>query len=447
MKKDKKTNIFHRRLDYNYPLIVQGKGIYLQDIKGKKYIDAVGGALVANLGHGIPEIAEEIKKLAQRFSYLHGAQFSTKEMEDYARELCKIAPKGLKRVLFVSGGSEAIETAVKLARQYHYDLGKKKKWKVIRRIPAYHGATILALSLSSKKSARKPQSPYLLRFPAVPAPFCYHCPFKTKYPQCRLKCAWELERVIKKEKPETISAFILEPVMGATAGGAIVPPKEYFKIVQKICKKYNILVIADEIIVGFGRTGKWFACEHFGFSPDIIAVGKGISGGFVPLAAVFCKEKIVKTIKKGSGNFIHGFTFENNPFTTGVGKIVLSYMKKKKLVEKCAERGRYLLKKLKKELGTINAVGDIRGIGLITAVEFVQDRKTKKPFPRKKQIAEKIVQKAMKKGLNLYFSIGFVDGVSGDAILVAPSFNTTKKEIDKIVEIFKKTILETLKEV
>lgn len=439
-KKKNKNYIFHRRLDYDYPLIVRGKGIELFDKKGKKYIDAVGGALVVNLGHGIREIAGEMKKIAEKFSFLHGSQFSTQEMEDYAKDLVKLAPKGINRVFFVSGGSEATESAVKLASQYHFDCGNKGKFKVISQKPAYHGSTILAMSLSSKESMKKPHSALLLKFPSIPAPFCYRCAFGKKYPSCGIKCARELERVIKKEKPQTVSAFIAEPVIGASAG-AVVPPKEYFPLVRKICDKYNVLLIADEIMAGFGRTGKWFACQNFNFVPDIITVGKGIGGGFVPLAAVFCKEKIIRAIKKGSGNFIHGFTFENNPLTTGTGLAVLKYIRKHNLVERSFTMGKYLLKKLN-NLRNIDIVGDVRGLGLMTAVEFVENKKTKKPFPRESQLAEKIVQKAMKKGLNLYYALGFTKEGRGDAIMVAPPFIVTKKEIDEIIRIFKETILE-----
>ena len=438
-KKIRKSSIFHRRLDYDYPLITRGKGICLYDQKGKKYIDACSGALVANLGHGIGEIAEEIKRLAERFSYLHGSQFSTREMENYAKELVKIAPRELNKVLFVSGGSEAVETALKMARQYHYDSGNKKKYIIVGRKPAYHGSTILAQSLSTRKIQRKHYLPYLFNFPVVPSPFCYHCLLEKKYPACGIACARALEKEIKKTGPEKISAFLAEPVIGASAG-AVVPPKEYFPMIRKICDKYNILLIFDEVMSGFGRTGKWFASQHFGAAPDIAVVSKGIGGGFVPLAVVFCKEKIMKTIRKGSGNFNHGFTFENNPFTTGVGYAVLRYMKKRRLTENCAKMGKYLLNKLE-DLKKIDIVGDVRGLGLMTAVEFVENKKTKKPFSREKRLAEKIVQTALKKGVNLYYSIGFYRE-KGDAVMVAPPFIVTKKEIDKIIGIFKETILE-----
>ncbi|MDD4990160.1 MAG: aminotransferase class III-fold pyridoxal phosphate-dependent enzyme [Candidatus Pacebacteria bacterium] len=439
-----KSFVFHRRLNYQYPVIARGKGIYLFDKQGKKYIDATGGALVANLGHGLKEIANEIGKLAQRFSYLHGSQFTTQEMEDYAKELCAFVPQELRKVFFVSGGSEAAESAIKLARQYHYDSGNKGKYLVISRKPAYHGSTILPLSLASRKSHRQPYLPLLFKFPVISAPFCYHCPFKKSYPQCNLQCAWQLEKTIKKAGPEKVSAFIAEPVIGASAG-AVVPPKEYFSVIRQICDKYNVVLILDEVMTGFGRTGKWFAFLHWNILPDIVFTSKGIAAGIVPFAAVFCRDKIVQTIKKGSGNFVHGLTFENNPLTTGTARAVLKYVKERNLVARGREMGKYLFLRLS-TLADLSIVGDIRGLGLMTAVEFVENKKTKKPFSRKIQVAEKIVQAALKRGLNLYFAIGFIDSAhgadSGDAVMVAPPFIVTKKEIDEIIDIFKESILE-----
>ena len=437
---NKKVNIFHRRLNYDYSLIVRGRGIYLYDDKGKKYIDGTGGAIVANIGHGIKELSLAAKKLSARFSYLHGSQFSTKDMEDYAKELCSVAPDGLSKVFFVSGGSEAVESAIKLARQYHYDSGEENKYKIISRYPAYHGNTILTLSLSSKPSMRKPQLPLFYDFPKVPAPFCYRCPLNKSYPDCGLQCANALEEIIKKENPETISAFIAEPIIGASAG-AVVPPREYFSIIRKICDKYNVLLILDEVMTGFGRTGEWFASQHWRVLPDISVVGKGIGGGLVPLAAVFCRDKIFEAIRKGSGNFLHGFTFENNPFTAGIGREVLKYVRRRDLVKQSKKMGKYLLARLN-SLKELDAVGDVRGLGLMTAVELVQDKKTKTPFPRKKQIAEKVLQTALRKGLNLYFAVGFTEKEEGDAIMVAPPFIVSEKEIDKIIKILRESIVE-----
>lgn len=441
--KKQKSSVFHRRLGYKYPSITHGKGIYLFDKNGKKYIDGSGGPAVVNIGHGVKEMAKAAHDLISRFSYLYGSQFTTEAMESYAKELCALTPKGMNKVFFVSGGSEAVESALKLARQYHYDSGHDGKYKIISRYPAYHGNTILTLSLSTKHGMRKTQLPLLFDFPKVPAPYCYRCPFNETYPKCGIKCAKVLEEAIKKAGPETVSSFVVETVIGSTAP-AVVPPPEYFPIVRKICDKYNVLLVLDEIMCGFGRTGKWFACQHWNLAPDIIAVGKGISGGITPLAAVFCRDKIVKAIHKGTGNFMHGFTFMNNQFSTGMGREVLRYMKKNDLLRKSEIMGKYLLFKLN-GLKELKAVGDVRGLGLMAGLEFVQDRKTKKPFPRKNQLSEKIVQTALKKGLNLLFGTGFTEDGQGDAVMVTPPYIVTKKEIDKIVEILKASILEVQK--
>lgn len=436
-----KSSVFRRRLDYQYPVITHGKGIYLYDESGKKYIDAVGGALVANIGQGVKEISDAIAKLTKKFGFIHASQFTTRHMEEYAKELCRVAPKGLDKVYFTLGGSDAVETAIKMARQYHYDSGNKGKYKIIYTYPGYHGATIGALAITPKKSFRMIFEPYLIKHPKIPSYFCYHCPCKKSYPGCGMECAWGLEKVIKKNGADKIAAFIVEPVIGASAG-AVVPPKEYFPIIRKICEKYNVLLIADEVMSGFGRTGKWYACQHFNAKPDILISGKGISGGIVPLAAVFCTDKIFKAIKKGTGNFSHGFTYVNNAITTGVGKAVLEYVTKNGLVKNCADKGDYLLMKLRGLAKEFEIIGDVRGKGLMTAVEFVKNRKTKEPFPRKIHLAERILQAAMGKGLNLYFCIGFVDGVNGDAVMVAPPFSVTKKEIDRIIELLSSSIKE-----
>ncbi|MFA5098679.1 MAG: aminotransferase class III-fold pyridoxal phosphate-dependent enzyme [Candidatus Paceibacterota bacterium] len=434
-----KSNVFHRRLNYDYPAIVRGKGIYLYDDKGNKYIDAVGGAIVANIGHGVKELSKKIGELSET-GFIHASQFTTRRMEEYAKNLCKITPKGISRVYFVSGGSEAVETAIKLARQYHYDAGDKKRYKIVYTWPSYHGSTVGALSVTGKEAFRKIAEPYLLKFPSFLGYSSYRCPHKKTNWGCDANCAYEFEKTIKKNNPDTIAALIIEPIVGASAG-AVVPPKGYFQIIRKICDKYGILLIIDEVMTGFGRTGKWFACEHFNIKPDVLTAAKGISGGIVPLAAVFCNDKIYKTIKNGSGNFSHGFTYANNSFTTGVGSIVLEYIKKYNLINECAKNGEYLLSKLKPLL-KFDIVGDVRGKGLMMAVEFVKDKKTKKPFPRNAHLVEKILQAAQRRGLILYFCIGFVDGVNGDAVMIAPPFNVTKKEIDEIIKIFSESILE-----
>jgi len=440
MNNTKKSYVFHRRLNYNYPLIAHGKGIYLYDESGKKYIDGSGGPAVVNLGHGVKEIARAVEKLISKFSFLYGSQFSTKDMEVYAKDLCFLAPGVFSNVFFVCGGSEAVESAIKMARQYHYDADNKTKYQVISSYPGYHGNTILTLSLSSKPGMRKRQEPLLIEFPSIPAPYCYRCPLDKIYPACGVQCAQELETAILKAGPQNVSAFIAETIIGSTAP-AVIPPQEYFPIIRKICDKYDVLLILDEIMAGFGRTGKWFAFQHFNIKPDIAAVGKGISGGIIPLAAVFCRPKIFETIKKGSGGFLHGFTFTNNPITTGTGKAVLEYMKKKKLLLNCRKQGKYLLKKLK-TLQDLAMVGDVRGIGLMVGVELMKNKQTKETFLREEQISEKVISAALKRGLNLLFGNAFTQDGRGDAVMITPPYIITEKEIDALVAILRASIIE-----
>ncbi|MHC2995236.1 MAG: aminotransferase class III-fold pyridoxal phosphate-dependent enzyme [Candidatus Atribacteria bacterium] len=436
-----KSYVFHRRLDYDYPVITHGEGIYLFDEGGKKYIDAVGGAMVAILGHGQKIIASRISEYAMKFSYLHGSQFTTKHIEEYAYQLVKLAPPSLNKVLFVSGGSEATETAIKLARQYCIDSsGKTSKYKIIHRWPSYHGNTLGALSLTGKASAREIYKPLLIPFPYVPAPICYRCPYGRTSNMCNLECAYALGEKILQENPNTVAAFIAEPVIG-TSAGVVPPPEGYFSVIRSICDKYDILLILDEIMCGFGRTGKWFASQHWNVNADILYIGKGISAGFVPLAAVFCSNKIINAIKRDCGNFIHGYTYVNNPLTTAVGKLVLEYIIDNDLLKNVVEQGTYLFSRLK-EFYQFDIVGDVRGLGLLYAIELVKDKSTKQPFPRNSHLSERILQTAMKKGLSLYFAIGFCEDGRGDAIMVGPPYTVTKKEIDEIIEIFFETISE-----
>lgn len=436
-----KKAIFHRRLEYNYPYITHGNGIYLYDENGNSYIDAVGGAAVANIGHGIKEISEKICSYLTKYSYIHASQFTTRPIEEYAEKLVSIAPPNLKKVYFVSGGSEATETAIKLAYQYHQSKGNIKKNKIIYRWPGYHGSTMLATSLTGKAGVQKAFSGLLCNFPRINAPVCYRCPYNLASSLCQLECAKELEDKILEIGTENIFAFIIEPVIGASVGVAI-PPNGYLEKIREICSRYDITLIFDEIMCGFGRTGKWFASQNWTIAPDITTVGKGISGGIVPLAAVFCADDIVKSIREKFGNFAHGFTFANNQFTTAVGNIVYDYIVEKNLLSNVNISGDYLLNKLKEIEKTFNIVGEVRGIGLFTGLELVQDKESKLPFERSLHVAEQVLQKAMHKGLNLYFSIGHAEGENGDAVIIAPPFTVTFSEIDKIINILGEVLKE-----
>ncbi|MGQ9645332.1 MAG: aspartate aminotransferase family protein [Thermodesulfobacteriota bacterium] len=432
-----KGHVFYRKLTRTYPLITHGEGIYLYDETGKRYIDGSGGALVVNIGHGQREILQRMAEQMGQVGYVHGTQFTTKSIEEYGEALGEILPKGLEKIYFLSGGSESIEAAIKLARQYFLESGQSQRWRVVARWHSYHGNTLGALSLTGRISMRKPYLPLLIDFPHFPPPYCYRCSFGLIYPECGLECAKALEQVIRMEGPETISAVILEPIVGATIG-AVVPPDGYLSVIKEICSRYSILLIDDEVMTGMGRTGKWFAVEHWGISPDIMVLGKGMSGGYFPLSAMITRSEYVDRLKEKTGGFVHGHTFSHHPVACAVGLAVIEHLKKNQLVEKSSSRGEYLLQRLE-ELKDFSFVGDVRGRGLMTAIEFVKDKKTKEPFPRTAKFTERVIDSAFDNGLVLYPGTGFVDGVNGDMVMVGPPLIIQENQIDEIIEILKKT--------
>jgi adenosylmethionine-8-amino-7-oxononanoate aminotransferase len=435
-----KGHVFYRKLTRTYPLVTHGEGIYLYDENGRRYIDGSGGALVVNIGHGRKEVLQKITEQVERVGYVHGTQFTTESIEAYGDALGEILPKGLGKIYFLSGGSESIEAAIKMARQYFLESGQSQRWRVVARWHSYHGNTLGALSLTGRIGMRRPYLPLLIDFPHFPPPYCYRCPFGLTYPECGLECARALEPVIRMEGPETISAVILEPILGATIG-AVVPPDGYLSIIQEICKRYGILLIDDEVMAGMGRTGRWFAVEHWGVSPDIMVLGKGMSGGYFPLSAMITRSEYVDRLREKTGGFVHGHTFSHHPIGCAVGLAVLETIKKNQLVERSSSRGEYLLRRLE-ELKAFPFVGDVRGKGLMTAIEFVKDQKTKEPFPRTAKFTERVIDSTFENGLVLYPGTGFVDGVNGDMVMVGPPLIIEESQIDEIIEILKKTFLK-----
>ena len=432
-----KGHIFYRKLGRIYPLITHGEGVYLYDERGKRYIDGSGGALVVNIGHGRKEILQRMADQMGKVGYVHGTQFTTQSIEEYAEALGNILPNGLEKIYFLSGGSEAVEAAIKLARQYYLESGQSQRWRVVARWHSYHGNTLGALSLTGRIGARRPYLPLLIDFPHFPPPYCYRCPFGLIYPGCELECAKALEHVIQMEGSETISAVILEPIIGATIG-AVVPPDGYLSSIKKTCERHGILFIDDEVMAGMGRTGEWFAVQHWDVCPDIMVLGKGMSGGYFPLSAVITKTEVVDLLKERAGGFVHGHTFSHHPVACAVGLAALQFMKQGKLVEQCAGRGEYLLKRLE-ELKSFRFAGDVRGRGLMTAIEFVKDQRTKEPFPRAAKFAERMIDLAFGNGLVLYPGTGFVDGVNGDMVMIGPPLIIEEGQIDEIIDILKKT--------
>lgn len=435
--------VFYRDLNTDFPVAAKADGIYIYDTSGKKYIDGVAGVCVVCIGHNVKEIHVAINKQLEDISFCYHINFANIPQAEFAERIINMAP-GYSKVFFLSGGSEANETAMKLAREYHIQTGNPTKYKVIGRWNSYHGNTMGALSMSGHRSRRKHYNPYLLNFPHISACYCYRCPYGKSPSDCDVECALELEKVIKYEGAENISAFIGEPI--SATYGLTVPPKAYWPTICEICDRHNILLIADEVITGFGRTGKNFAVEHWGLQPDFITAGKGISSGYSPLAAVVINQKVVDGFKKGSGQFGHSFTYIGNPLSCAAGMAVQDYVAKHDLVNRVAAIENYVKNKLN-ELSELDIVGPINGLGLLWGIEFVANKANKTPFPRDMNIAERIVQLCFDNGLVTLPTVGQADGKLGDAMLLAPPFVIEEEQIDQIVDIIKAAILKVQKEV
>ena len=437
-------HVFYRNPTKYYPTAQWGKGIYIYDNDGKRYIDGSGGAVVVSIGHGVPEIQQALSSQAGLISFTHGSQFTTEAAIRLAERLVGIAPSGLDRVYYLSGGSEAVETAVKMARQYQVDRGVPSKFKVISRWTSYHGNTLGALALSGHTGRRRYYQPLIQHTPHIAPAYCYRCPFNQQPDSCNLECADDLEKAILYEGPDSVSVFLVEPIVGATAG-ALVPKEGYFQRIREICDKYDILLIVDEVMTGIGRTGKYFCVEHWDVVPDMIVCAKGLASGYTPIYCVITKDKIRKAIMNGNGAFVHGHTYSQNPLSCAVALAVLDYIEKHDLVRRSAVMGEYFVNQLQGLLKH-SIVGDVRGLGLFAGVELVKQKKTKEPFDPKQKINVLIGNRAFEKGLICYPGNGGADGVRGDHILLAPPFIITEEQADMIVTILDESIGEITQE-
>jgi adenosylmethionine-8-amino-7-oxononanoate aminotransferase len=363
---------------------------------------------------------------------------------ELAERIVSLSPPTLTRVYFLSGGSEAVETAVKMARQYQVDRGQPSKYKVISRWTSYHGNTLGALALGGHTGRRKYYQPLIQHTPHIVPCYCYRCPFNLKPETCSIECADDLEKTILYEGPDAVSAFIAEPVVGATAG-ALVPKDGYFQKIREICDRYDVLLIVDEVMTGIGRTGKNFAVDHWQVVPDMIVCAKGMASGYTPVFCVVTNDHIHDTIKQGNGAFVHGHTYSQNPLSCATALAVLDYMKTHDLINRSARMGRYLLEKLK-TLSRHSIVGDVRGLGLFAGVEFVKDPGTKEPFDAKLKVNTRIGNQAFEKGLITYPGGGGADGIRGDHSLLAPPFIITETQIDEMVAVLDAAIQEVARE-
>jgi adenosylmethionine-8-amino-7-oxononanoate aminotransferase len=438
--------VFDRAPAGGLPLIERGEGIYLFDSFGKRYIDGSSGALISNIGHAIQVVTEALIEQMRKVEFVHGTQFTSESIKGLAKKIARMAPGKLNKVYFVSGGSEAIETAIKMARGYHVIRGNVQKYKIISRWHSYHGATLGALSLSGRPALRKLYAPMLLDFPHIVPAYCYRCPYNKDNESCQIDCAKDLERVVTLEGPEYIAAFIAEPVVGATIG-AVPAPEGYFKMIREICDRYDILFIADEVMTSFGRTGKSFGMDHWEVVPDLLVGSKGLGAGYFPIGIVIASEEVYNTYKDGPGKFNHGFTYQGNPLAGAVGLSVLDFIEKNNLIRHVEETGKYLIEGLS-QFKNYRMVGNVRGKGFMTAFELVRDKETKAAFDPSLNVNSKIINKAFSNGLILYPSgnTGNVDGVSGNAVLVAPPLITTREQITEILNILEETLKEVDKE-
>jgi adenosylmethionine-8-amino-7-oxononanoate aminotransferase len=429
--------VFRRALGRDVPTVEKGEGAVLWDRSGKRYLDGSGGAVVVNVGHGREEVAHAMARQAAAAGYVHGTQFTSEVLEEYARRLAPHAPGDCRRLYLVSGGSEANETAVKLARAYHVATGAPSRHKVIGRSVSYHGNTLAMLSLSGRPTLQAPYAPMLATHPRAMAPFCYHCPLDDTYPGCRVACVEDLEAVILREEPETVAAYIAEPVLGASAGAAV-PPEEYAARAAEICRRYGVLYIDDEIMTGFGRTGKWFGIEWSGAAPDIVTCGKGMSGGYMPVGAVLASERVAGAVARGGG-FVHGFTFSHHPVTAAACLAVLDILEREDLVERARMMGEMALARMH-DLRRHPHVGDVRGRGLMLGVELVADREARRPFPRAEKRAEAVAAACFDAGLVTYPSGGAATGADGDVVMLAPPFVVTEAQLMEMVDVLDRSL-------
>jgi adenosylmethionine-8-amino-7-oxononanoate aminotransferase len=426
------SHIFGRSTAGSLPVAARGDGCYIVDTNGKRYFDGSGGAAVSCLGHSDPDVTAAIKQQVDRIAFAHTGFFTSEPAEDLADLLVQHAPEGIDRVYLVSGGSEAVEAAIKLARQYFLEIGQNR-YRVIARRQSYHGNTLGALAAGGNEWRRRQFAPMLVETSHISP--CYEYRGREDgesafdYGQ---RVANELEAEIERLGPESVLAFIAEPVVGATAG-AVPPVEGYFKRIREICDRYGILLILDEVMCGMGRTGTLFACEQEGIAPDIVTIAKGLGAGYQPIGAMLCTAKIYDAIAAGSGFFQHGHTYMGHPVATSASRAVIKAILGRDLLSKVRDQGTRLTSELHNAFGQHPNVGDIRGRGLFLGLEFVEDRETKAPFDPKRGIAKALKKHAFEAGLICYPMSGTIDGAKGDHVLLAPPFIIEDAQIDEVV--------------
>jgi len=409
--------------------VVRAEGAYLFTSDGRKLLDASSGAIVVNVGQGRPELAELARDQVLKLDYVLPIWVSPPR-ERLVEHLAQWTPPGLDRFFFTSGGSEAVESALKFAFLYHRVRGNVGRTRVISRELSYHGNTLGALSVSGNRARRADFEHVLFDWPRIPPSYCYRCPWGRTYPGCDLECAQALEEAIARHGADRIAAFIAEPMVGAS-GGVIPPVAEYWPRLAEICRRHDIVLIADEVMTGFGRTGKRFAVEHWGVIPDIIVGGKGLTGGYVPMGMIGVSRRLMEVCEQAGSDFMF-FTYTAHPLACAIADRVMEIMEREQLVERAAQVGARLGERLRAELGGHPMTGEIRGAGLFWGIEVVADRATRRPFAPSLQVARKLMRAAVELGLAVYPAAGMAGDLGGDAIMVAPPFVIGDAEVEFI---------------
>ncbi len=435
------SHLLKPKLNADYPLIASGQGIYLYDQQGRRFLDGCSGAVTATIGHGVPEIVAAMQAQASQVAFVYRSQFSSAAAEALATRLARLAPGDLEWVSFVNSGSEATEMALRLALQYWRERQRPAKTRVLSRQISYHGITLGALSLSGHSARRSHYEALLHDFAVAPPAYCYRCPFHLHPQSCQLACANDWERIFAQFDPETIAAVIVEPIVGA-AGGAIPAPKGYLGRLRELCDHHEILLIADEVMTGLGRTGDWFACAHDGIVPDLLVLGKGLGAGYAPMAAVLVREPLVATLRNGSGMAGSGHTYSSNPLSAAICLAVLDYIEQHDLLRAARERGAELRAGLERLQQRYAWIGDVRGRGLLLGVELEADRLTQRSGATTADLLPRLVQLVFDHGLLIYPA-----GIPGQiqAVLVAPPLVISPAQVDELLALLDTTFaaLET----
>ena len=426
--------VFYRDLNDAPPSIVRGQGVWLEDAAGRRYLDGSASAGVVGIGHGRSEIWDALAREGNKVTFVYNATFTHPWQEALADAILDMAPPTMAGVYFASGGSEANESAWKLARQYFVECGRPQKYKAIARWQSYHGVTLATLSLSGRTSWREIYSPLLLPVPHIAPPYEYRCAFCAVQRGCNLACADDLEHAILLEGPDTVAAFFAEPIVGTTAAG-LTPHPDYYRRIREICDRHDVLFIADEVLCGYGRTGRPFAIDAWGVAPDIITLGKAIGSGYAPLAAMVVSDRIREVFRTGSGRFVHGLTYSGTPSACFVGLKVHEIMMREDLFMRAARIGPYLEAGLRRLADRHEAIGEIRGRGLIWGIEFVADRRTRRPFPAASRFTQHLVSRLRDNEVLVAAGIANANfGKDGDHIQISPPFTISEREIDLLID-------------